>query len=89
MSVAINMMRANYLIANALTSYEDLFAATGGARLGMRARAKQSGKLKRTEEEQKSQDIEIVKSSESVEDVDERVLRLEKKKKKKKEKTAK
>jgi len=30
-------------------SYEELFAATGGARLGMRARAKQTGKLLRTE----------------------------------------
>jgi Pin2-interacting protein X1 len=30
-------------------SFEELFAATGGARLGMRARAKQAGKLKRTE----------------------------------------
>lgn len=30
-------------------SYEELFAATGGARLGMRARADQSGKFKRSE----------------------------------------
>jgi Pin2-interacting protein X1 len=30
-------------------SYDDLFAATGGARLGMRARAEQKGKHKRTE----------------------------------------
>ena len=30
-------------------SYDELFEATGGARLGMRARAKQSGKHKRTE----------------------------------------
>lgn len=30
-------------------SYEELFKATGGARLGMRARAKQDGKHKRTE----------------------------------------
>jgi Pin2-interacting protein X1 len=31
-------------------SFEELFAATGGARLGMRARANQTGKLKRTEQ---------------------------------------
>ena len=31
-------------------SYDDLFQATGGARLGMRARMNQVGKLKRTEE---------------------------------------
>jgi hypothetical protein len=30
-------------------SFEDLFKATGGARLGMRARASQNGKIKRTE----------------------------------------
>jgi Pin2-interacting protein X1 len=30
-------------------SFEDLFKATGGARLGMRARASQDGKFKRTE----------------------------------------
>jgi hypothetical protein len=30
-------------------SFEDLFKATGGARLGMRARASQNGKFKRTE----------------------------------------
>jgi Pin2-interacting protein X1 len=34
---------------NAAPTYEELFAATGGARLGMRARADQTGKLKRTE----------------------------------------
>jgi Pin2-interacting protein X1 len=33
-----------------IPSYEDLFQATGGARLGMRARANQKGKLKRTED---------------------------------------
>lgn len=32
-------------------SYDDLFKATGGARLGMRARADQKGKLKRTEDQ--------------------------------------
>jgi len=32
-------------------SYDDLFKATGGARLGMRARADQKGKLKRTDDE--------------------------------------
>jgi Pin2-interacting protein X1 len=31
-------------------SYDDLFAATGGARLGMRARREQKGKIRRTEE---------------------------------------
>jgi hypothetical protein len=30
-------------------TFDDLFKATGGARLGMRARAKQLGKIKRTE----------------------------------------
>lgn len=30
-------------------SYEELFRATGGARLGMRARMRQTGKIKRTE----------------------------------------
>jgi Pin2-interacting protein X1 len=30
-------------------SFEELFAATGGARLGMRARGSQQGKLQRTE----------------------------------------
>lgn len=30
-------------------SFDDLFAATGGARLGMRARANQTGKMKRIE----------------------------------------
>ena len=35
-------------------SYDDLFKATGGARLGMRARADQKGKLKRTEDESSS-----------------------------------
>lgn len=37
------------LEASSPPSYEELFAATGGARLGMRARAKQTGKLLRTE----------------------------------------
>ena len=32
-------------------TYDELFKATGGARLGMRARAEQKGKLKRTEDE--------------------------------------
>jgi Pin2-interacting protein X1 len=36
-------------IVEAMPSYADLFKATGGARLGMRARAEQTGKLKRTE----------------------------------------
>lgn len=35
-------------------SYDDLFKATGGARLGMRARADQKGKLKRTEDQMTS-----------------------------------
>lgn len=35
-------------------SYDDLFKATGGARLGMRARADQKGKLKRTEDQMSS-----------------------------------
>ncbi len=30
-------------------TFEELFAATGGARLGMRARANQNGKIQRTE----------------------------------------
>jgi hypothetical protein len=33
-------------------TYDELFKATGGARLGMRARADQKGKLKRTEDDQ-------------------------------------
>lgn len=40
-------------------SYAELFKATGGARLGMRARAEQKGKIKRTE-------APIIKSVESI-----------------------
>lgn len=36
-------------VSDCLPSYDELFKATGGARLGMRARADQKGKLKRTE----------------------------------------
>jgi Pin2-interacting protein X1 len=39
----------NMIRPTAAPTLDDLFAATGGARLGMRARAKQAGKLKRTE----------------------------------------
>jgi Pin2-interacting protein X1 len=35
--------------SGAAPTFEELFKATGGARLGMRARAKQTGKLRRTE----------------------------------------
>lgn len=37
-------------VIDAPPTYEELFKATGGARLGMRARADQKGKLKRTED---------------------------------------
>ena len=40
-------------------TFEDLFAATGGARLGMRARADQKGKLLRTETEYKDHDVTV------------------------------
>jgi Pin2-interacting protein X1 len=41
--------KAEEEVSDAPPSYDDLFKATGGARLGMRARADQKGKLKRTE----------------------------------------
>ena len=44
--------------ADAPPSYAELFAATGGARLGMRARASQNGKILRTEGPLQSEIIE-------------------------------
>ena len=44
-------------------SYADLFAATGGARLGMRARASQKGKILRTEGTQPLKDESMPPSS--------------------------
>lgn len=46
-------------------SYDDLFKATGGARLGMRARADQKGKLKRTEDPSGTESTNTVSISES------------------------
>jgi Pin2-interacting protein X1 len=48
--------------SDAPPSYDDLFKATGGARLGMRARADQKGKLKRTEgleSEEKASPVDV------------------------------
>jgi Pin2-interacting protein X1 len=49
----------------AMPSYADLFKATGGARLGMRARAEQTGKLKRTEHFQPGTTVSAAKEHEA------------------------
>ena len=41
--------KLNDAVVEAPPTYDELFAATGGARLGMRARASQKGKIMRTE----------------------------------------
>jgi len=64
--------------ADAPPSMEDLFKATGGARLGMRARADMSGKFQRAEKD--------VKSSSALTDAGEEKLRKEARKQEKREK---
>ena len=49
-------------------SYADLFAATGGARLGMRARASQKGKILRTEGTQLLRDESLSPQSENLDE---------------------
>lgn len=77
-------------------TYEELFAATGGARLGMRARASQKGKLLRTEQTESVRSVagvEAEKNSDRVLDISskEEVVDMEdvstEKKRKKKRKT--
>ena len=74
----------------AAPSYEDLFKATGGKRLGMRARADQPGKIKRTEgildNSIKTEDKISIQETEDEQLVDEDRRSKEKKKKKKKDK---
>jgi Pin2-interacting protein X1 len=53
--------------AEEMPSFDELFQATGGARLGMRARMKQTGKLKRTERIE-SNDADVTGVLESFDD---------------------
>jgi hypothetical protein len=64
-------------------TFDDLYKATGGARLGMRARAKQPGKLKRTEDVIDNQeDVQIIADKSTI--INDEVESEKPKKKKKK-----
>jgi Pin2-interacting protein X1 len=69
----------------AAPTFEDLFRATGGARLGMRARAQQQGKLQRTENLEQNNFVTETVIPEAVTVGDGEVGEKERKKKKRKE----
>ena len=66
---SIKKSRDSNDVADAAPTFDELFAATGGARLGMRARASQKGKFLRTEG---AQEVDVL-ASELVHDADESV----------------
>ena len=70
-------------------TYDELFAATGGARLGMRARAKQTGKIARAELGMATSIVEVeveVEDIKVVENDDDNAVKRKKETKKEKRK---